>query len=35
LLIQAFIGDVVDTIAQQSVREPLMDSAVKWLEARG
>jgi Fe-S cluster assembly protein SufD len=35
LLIQAFIGEVVDTIAQESVREPLMVAAVKWLEARG
>ena len=35
LLIQAFIGEVVDTIAQESVREPLMAIAVKWLEARG
>jgi Fe-S cluster assembly protein SufD len=35
LLIQAFIGEVVDTIAQESVREPLMTAAVKWLEARG
>jgi Fe-S cluster assembly protein SufD len=34
LLIQAFIGEVVDTIAQDSVREPLMAAAVKWLEAR-
>jgi Fe-S cluster assembly protein SufD len=34
LLIQAFIGEVVDTIAQESVREPLMAAAVKWLEAR-
>jgi Fe-S cluster assembly protein SufD len=35
LLIQAFIGEVVDTIVQESVREPLMAAAVKWLEARG
>jgi Fe-S cluster assembly protein SufD len=35
LLIQAFIGEVVDTIAQESVREPLMVAAVKWLQARG
>jgi Fe-S cluster assembly protein SufD len=34
LLIQAFIGEVVETIAQESVREPLMAAAVKWLEAR-
>ena len=35
LLIQAFIGEVVETIAQDSVREPLMAAAVKWLQARG
>jgi Fe-S cluster assembly protein SufD len=35
LLIQAFIGEVVDTIAQEGVREPLMTAAVKWLQARG
>lgn len=34
LLIQAFVGEVVDTVAQESVREPLMTAAVKWLEAR-
>jgi Fe-S cluster assembly protein SufD len=34
LLIQAFIGEVVETITQESVREPLMIAAVKWLEAR-
>jgi len=34
LLIQAFIGEVVETIAQESVREPLMVTALKWLEAR-
>jgi Fe-S cluster assembly protein SufD len=35
LLIQTFIGEVVDTIAQEGVREPLMTAAVKWLQARG
>jgi Fe-S cluster assembly protein SufD len=35
LLIQAFIGEVIDTIAQESLREPLMTAAVKWLQARG
>jgi Fe-S cluster assembly protein SufD len=35
LLIQAFIGEVVDTVAQEGVREPLMTAAVKWLQARG
>jgi Fe-S cluster assembly protein SufD len=35
LLIQAFIGEVVETIAQESVREPLMTAAVKWLQERG
>jgi Fe-S cluster assembly protein SufD len=35
LLIQAFIGEVIDTIAQDKVREPLMDAAISWLKARG
>jgi Fe-S cluster assembly protein SufD len=35
LLIQAFIGEVVETIAQENVREPLMDAALAWLKARG
>lgn len=35
LLIQAFIGEVVEAIAQESVREPLMAIALNWLEARG
>jgi Fe-S cluster assembly protein SufD len=34
LLIQAFIGEVVETIAQESVREPLMEVALSWLKAR-
>jgi Fe-S cluster assembly protein SufD len=34
LLIQAFIGEVVDTIAQENVREPLMNMAIEWLQAR-
>jgi Fe-S cluster assembly protein SufD len=34
LLIQAFIGEVIDTIAHENVRELLMDAAVKWLRAR-
>jgi Fe-S cluster assembly protein SufD len=35
LLIQAFIGEVVETIAQEGVREPLMDAALAWLKVRG
>lgn len=34
LLIQAFIGEVVDTIAHEGIREALMDTAVSWLRAR-
>jgi Fe-S cluster assembly protein SufD len=34
LLVQAFIGEVIDTIAQDKVREPLMNAASAWLKAR-
>jgi Fe-S cluster assembly protein SufD len=35
LLIQAFIGDAVETIANDAVREALMGEAERWLAARG
>jgi Fe-S cluster assembly protein SufD len=34
LLIQAFIGEVVEEIAHEGLREALMNAAIKWLEAR-
>jgi Fe-S cluster assembly protein SufD len=34
LLIQAFIGEVVETIAHEGIREALMDAAAAWLRAR-
>ena len=34
LLIQAFIGEVVETIAHDGIREALMNAALAWLEAR-
>jgi Fe-S cluster assembly protein SufD len=35
LLIQAFIGDAVETIANEAVREALMSEVERWLAARG
>ncbi len=35
LLIQAFIGDAVETIANEAVRETLMAEVERWLAARG
>lgn len=35
LLIQAFIGEVIDEVADESIREALMNAAVAWLKARG
>ncbi|HKY87000.1 MAG TPA: Fe-S cluster assembly protein SufD [Pseudorhodoplanes sp.] len=35
LLIQAFIGDAVETIANEAVRDVLMAEAERWLAARG
>ena len=34
LLIQAFIGEAVEEVAQEGLRDALMAAAVKWLEAR-
>lgn len=34
LLIQAFIGEAVEEIAQEDIRAALMGAAVNWLEAR-
>jgi Fe-S cluster assembly protein SufD len=35
LLIQAFIGDAVETIANEAVRGALMSEVERWLAARG
>jgi Fe-S cluster assembly protein SufD len=35
LLIQAFIGEAVETIANEAVREALMSEVERWLAARG
>ncbi|MDI3471349.1 MAG: Iron-sulfur cluster assembly protein SufD [Pseudolabrys sp.] len=35
LLVQAFVGEVIDSLPQDSLREPLMNAAVEWLRARG
>ena len=34
LLIQAFVGQAIEEIADESIRDTLMDRATKWLEAR-
>ncbi|MBV9260623.1 MAG: SufD family Fe-S cluster assembly protein, partial [Pseudolabrys sp.] len=34
LLIQAFIGEAVETIAHEGLREAIMNAAVAWLRAR-
>ena len=34
LLIQAFVGEAVEAIAHEGVKEALMAAAVRWLEAR-
>ena len=34
LLIQAFIGETVEEIAHEGIREALMNAAIAWLRAR-
>jgi len=34
LLIQAFIGEAVEEVPQEGLREVLMNAAVKWMETR-
>jgi len=34
LLIQAFIGETVEEIAHEGIREALMNAAIRWLRAR-
>jgi len=35
LLIQAFVGEAIEDVADEHIREALMGEAVTWLEARG
>ncbi|HEY6834331.1 MAG TPA: Fe-S cluster assembly protein SufD, partial [Pseudolabrys sp.] len=35
LLIQAFIGETVEAIAHEGIREALMNAALRWLSVRG
>ncbi|OZA98439.1 MAG: Fe-S cluster assembly protein SufD, partial [Rhizobiales bacterium 39-66-18] len=35
LLIQAFVGEVIDTIAQESLRDALSAATLAWLGERG
>ena len=34
LLIQAFVGEAIEEIAHEGIREALLNAAAKWLEAR-
>jgi Fe-S cluster assembly protein SufD len=34
LLIQAFIGETIEEIAHEGIREALMNAAIHWLRAR-
>ena len=34
LLVQAFVGEVIESVPQESLQEPLMNAAVEWLRAR-
>jgi Fe-S cluster assembly protein SufD len=35
LLIQAFVGEIIESIADEALRDMLMNAAVAWLKARG
>ncbi|HET7803600.1 MAG TPA: Fe-S cluster assembly protein SufD [Pseudolabrys sp.] len=35
LLIQAFVGEAIEEVAHEGLREALLNAAAKWLEARG
>ena len=35
LMIQAFVGEIVETIGNEQLRELAMQRAIAWLEARG
>jgi Fe-S cluster assembly protein SufD len=35
LLIQSFVGETIEEIAHEGIREALMGEALRWLEARG
>jgi Fe-S cluster assembly protein SufD len=35
LLIQAFVGEAIEEIADENLREVAMAAAERWLEARG
>jgi Fe-S cluster assembly protein SufD len=34
LLIQAFIGEVVEEIGNETIREALMSAAIDWMKSR-
>jgi Fe-S cluster assembly protein SufD len=35
LLIQAFVGEAIEEIPHEGIREAIMQSAINWLGARG
>jgi Fe-S cluster assembly protein SufD len=34
LLIQAFVGEAIEEIVHEGIREALLNAAAKWLQAR-
>ena len=34
LLIQAFVGEAIEDVAHEGVRESLLQASIKWLDAR-
>jgi Fe-S cluster assembly protein SufD len=35
LLVQAFVGEAIEEVAHEGIREALMRAAINWLDARG
>jgi Fe-S cluster assembly protein SufD len=35
LLIQAFVGEAIEEVANEGIREALMQAAINWLNTRG
>jgi Fe-S cluster assembly protein SufD len=35
LLIQAFVGEAIEEVANEGIRESLMQAAINWLNTRG
>jgi hypothetical protein len=35
LLIQAFVGEAIEEVANEGIRKSLMQAAINWLNTRG